>query len=104
MIALRLFITLVLRIMRRALPVRHAPVATTPSVCTECQDSKGAPSREPPMATKWDVVMYAIDSTPRTVRLCVIITVTVLAALFVLRLGSRLDIEFLFRQGCRHGQ
>lgn len=44
------------------------------------------PEPEPP-TNRWDVIRFAIDSTPRTIRLCAIILVAgvVLAALIFLR-------------------
>jgi len=41
--------------------------------------------RPDPVVTGWEVIKYAIGSTARTMRLCVIILVTALAALLVFR-------------------
>jgi hypothetical protein len=96
MTALWLFIISAGRGLRQAPLARRPQAATTPPARGEGKDARGASEPEP-AATSWDVVKYAIDSTARTVRLCVIITVTMLAVLLVIRLGNRLDIEFLFK-------
>jgi hypothetical protein len=96
MIALWLFIMSVSRRLRQALPVRRSQATPAPCACKEGRGAKGSPGREAAV-TKWDVVMYAIDSTSRTVRLCVLVVVAVLAVLLVLRLGDRFGIEFIVK-------
>ena len=85
MTALRLLIAFVSRGLRWALLTRQSRAKITSSVCEE---DECAPRRER-TATGWDVLKYAIDDTARTVRLCLLILVIMLAALLAVRFGWR---------------
>jgi len=87
MTALWLFSTSVYRHLRQAVP---AP--TTSEAAGESEDDRELPSSA---TTMWDVAIYAIGSTSRTLRLCVLVVVALLAILLVTRLGIRFIIEFV---------
>lgn len=75
---------LALRTMRRAPGVSHFLSAIPPPAGEQDEALEAQP---PPGAavTMCQVIMYALDRTGRTVRLCVIILVTALAVLLVLK-------------------
>lgn len=83
MIALRLLIAFVSRGLQWALYARQPQAEVTSSVCEEVEGG----ARRELTATRWDVLKYAIDDTARTVRLCLLILVIVLAALLAVRFG-----------------
>lgn len=73
-----------LRTLRQARLVSHF-LSATPPPASEQDEALQAQPTPGAAVTMWQVIMYALDCTGRTVRLCVIILVAALAVLLILK-------------------
>ncbi len=80
----RLARALTLRALRQVPLVSHFLPVTPPPADGRGDDFEAEPTPGATV-TMWQVIMYALDRTGRTVRLCVIILVAALAAMLVLK-------------------